>query len=140
MSEATTTNRRPVLIWLVMMGIGLAGYSLFAFFHGFVAALLGLLVPPIVAALVWIFWDKQTNPEEAAIVAGLLSGVGAMAVRLVLPPSVEWFSFVDLLPEGFKSLGGAIPIPLAYGFVGYLTASITTRIRRAQAKRRPVAE
>jgi hypothetical protein len=135
MSETTSSARKPVVIWFVMMGIGLVGYSIFAFIPGFVGGALGLFVPGIVAALVWINWDKTTNLEEAGIVAGLLSGVGAMAIRLVLPPSVEWFSYIDMIPEHFKALGGAIPIPLAYGMVGYITTKIVARIRRGRNRR-----
>ena len=135
MNSEVPTTRRPVALWLTMMGIGLILYSVFAFIPGIVGAVLGLLAPGIVAAIVWAVWDRVTDLEDAGIVAGLLAGVGAMPVRVVLPPSIEWFSLVDIVPDQYATLVGMVPIPFAYGIVGYFTGKIIRRIRRRKAAR-----
>ena len=134
-SEVPTTRRRPVALWLSMMGIGLILYSVFAFIPGFVGAILGLLVPGVVAAIVWAVWDPATDLDDSGIVAGLLAGVGAMMVRTVLPPSVEWFSLAGIVPDQFAAVVGMIPIPFAYGIVGHFTGKIIRGIRRRKAQR-----
>ena len=134
-SEVPTAHPRPVALWLTMMGIGLILYSLFAFIPGFIGSILGLLAPGIVAAIVWSVWDPTTDLDDAGIVAGLLAGVGAMAVRVVMPPSIEWFSLAGIVPDEYGAMVGMIPIPFAYGIVGHFTGKIIRGIRRRKAAR-----
>ena len=93
------------------------------------------LAPGIVAAIVWSVWDPTTDLDDAGIVAGLLAGVGAMAVRVVMPPSIEWFSLAGIVPDEYGAMVGMIPIPFAYDIVGHFTGKIIRGIRRRKAAR-----
>ena len=130
MSSNPFTPRRPVALWLSMIGIGLLLYSIFTFVPGVLGSFLGLILPGMVAAIVWYLWHPETNPAEMGLVAGLLAGVGAMIVRPVLPPSIEWFTIVDLIPEQYRAMLAILPIPFAYAVVGHLTVKVILRFAK----------
>lgn len=136
---ANPIRQRPVALWLAMMGIGLLLYSVFTFVPGVLGSVLGLFVPPIVATIVWYIWYPQTDLEDMGLVAGLLGGVGAMVARTVLPPSVEWFSMIDAVPEHYRIIVAVIPIPFAYAYVGFITTRIIRRFTPKQPKPVPPA-
>lgn len=138
-SQVPTARRSPVALWLTMMGIGLVLYGIFAAIPSAIGSVLGLLVPGIVGAIVWSVWDPITDLDDAGIVAGLLTGVGAMAVRAVVTPHIEWFSLAGIVPDEFSSMVGMIPIPFAYGFVGHYTGKIIRVVTKRGAPKKPAS-